>query len=115
MQDKGSISVPVRVLRGQAFEPWLEQLDGKSRRWVKANGFTAATASHCLIPGSEGELEQIVCGVEKDPDTWSIAQLAQQLPPGNYHLLDDLDSDTRRKLALGFHLGCYGFGRYRSD
>lgn len=113
MQDKPSTSVPVRVLRKQAFDSWLEHLDGKSRRWVQANGFTAESGSHCLVPGSEGQLEQVVCGIEEDPGIWAIAQMAQQLPAGRYHLADDCDSDTRRKLALGFHLACYEFDRYR--
>ena len=113
MQDKGSASVQIRVLRSRAFDSWLGQLDGASRRWVQANGFTAGQASHCLIPGSGGELEQVVCGIEDDPNTWSIAQLAKQLPQGSYHLLDDCDATTRRKLALGFYLASYQFGRYR--
>ena len=113
MQDKGSASVPIRVLPSEDVDSWLAQLNGNSRRWVQANGFTAGKAGHCLIPGSEGELEQIVCAIEDDPNTWSIAQLARQLPPGNYHLTEDFDAQTRRKLALGFLLASYQFGRYR--
>jgi len=113
MQDKGNTSVPIRVLHSRTFDAWLEQLDSQARCWVQANDFTGVTASHCLIPDSRGGLAQVICGVDEHPDTWSIAQLAKQLPQGKYHLTDIADAGLRRRLALGFQLATYSFGRYR--
>ncbi len=94
------------------FPAWAAARSESTRRWLEAQGFTGAAGSHALLPGTEG-LAGAVLGIgdPKDPFAWAHAPTA--LPVGDWRMADDLDTEARDALHLGWGLGSYRFARYR--
>lgn len=94
------------------FPAWAAARSESTRRWLEAQGFTGAAGSHALLPGTEG-LAGAVLGIgdPKDPFAWAHAPTA--LPVGDWRMTDDLDTEARDALHLGWGLGSYRFARYR--
>jgi leucyl aminopeptidase len=71
------------------------------------------------IPGARGEVAAAVAGLgpasEAAPSLWDGAACAERLPAGRYALARELPAPAATQFALGWLLGCYRFGRYRSQ
>jgi leucyl aminopeptidase len=111
-------SVPIWLARSAK---WLREapLSEAQRTWAHAQGFKGAARKHVLLPGPEGGLAGVVLGLgeERTGDPMDKAELAvgllpAVLPPGCYHLADDLAEPELAAVAWG--LGAYRFRRYKS-
>ncbi len=91
----------------------LQQDYGARQAWFEACQFTAKPGSHCLLPGEKGELDAVLIGQPKVLDTWTLAGLAQSLPPCAYALPEGLNAQQATALSLGWQLGQYRFDRYK--
>ncbi len=106
-------AIPLIALNSETLPTWLATTHERERRWVAAQGFSAAPGSHCVLPDAEGGIAQVLVGVAKADDLYALAQLPMLLPVADYALsahglqLDPLQA------ALGFALGSYQFNRYR--
>jgi leucyl aminopeptidase len=116
--DTSKTSIPVWLARNAL---WLREapLSQAQRSWVEAQGFKGAARKHVLLPGPEGALAGVVLGLgeERAGDPMEKPELAVGLlpailPPGCYHLADDLAEPELAAVAWG--LGAYRFRRYKS-
>jgi leucyl aminopeptidase len=111
-------SVPVWLARN---ERWLSgaQLSDTQRAFIEAQGFKGAARRHALLPGPEGEFAGAVLGLGEaragdpmDRPELAVGQLPAILPPGCYHLADELGDPELAAVAWG--LGAYRFRRYKT-
>jgi leucyl aminopeptidase len=111
-------SVPIWFARNAG---WLREapLTGAQKAWVEAQGFKGGAGKHVLLPGPEGTLAGAVLGLGEeragdpmDKPELAVGHLASVLPPGCYHLADDLGEPELAAVAWG--LGAYRFRRYKS-
>jgi leucyl aminopeptidase len=112
-------SVPIWLARN---DRWAGEapLSGAQRAWLEALGFKGAARKHVLLPGPDGAVAGAVLGLGEqgtgdpimDQPELALGLLASALPPGCYHLADDLAEPERAAIAWG--LGAYRFRRYKS-
>lgn len=91
------------------------RLDAGTLAWVRAAGFKAEAGAFLLVPSSTGELASALFGLGSEPAEAPLiaGRLAKLLPSGDWYVEGTgLPAD---KVALGFGLGGYSFGRYRQD
>jgi leucyl aminopeptidase len=111
-------SLPVWLARNPG---WLREapLSEAQRTWAEAQCFKGAARKHLLLPGPEGALAGAVLGLGEertgdpmDKPELAVGLLPAVLPPGCYHLADDLAEPELAAVAWG--LGAYRFRRYKS-
>ncbi len=113
--DDDGAAMPLTALRPGDLDPWLDGRPESERRWVRAAGFRAKSASACLLPGADGGPAGAVAGLGDDGSLWDWAALPATLPAGVYRLdADGADWDADRA-ALGWALGTYAYTRYRDS
>ena len=107
-------AVPITVLSSANLDTWLETAPEHHRQWVNQMEFTAEPSTSCTLPGPDGSLARVLCGVGESLDTFSIAHLPNTLPAGAYELdVADASSSELGQLALGWALAHYRFGKYK--
>src|SRR5438093_1422133 len=111
-------SAPVWLARHAG---WVHEapLSETQRTWALAQGFKGAARRHLLLPGPDGALAGAVLGLGEarpgdpmDKPALAVGLLPTVLPPGCYHLADDLAEPELAAVAWG--LGAYRFKRYKS-
>ena len=99
----GDGAIPIRFVQpGGA-------LDGSSRRWVDLHGFEGKAGQLLVVPGSDGEIAQIVVGAGATFDPMSVRGLSARLPGGLYRL--EVAAQDAELATLAFLLGAYVFDR----
>jgi len=106
-------TIPIHLLHGKNYAAWLKSQPQHTRHWLETNQFKADAGNFCLLPGKDGTLEGIACGVGETPDVWSIAHLTISLPPKTYRLEGKIAPGQATQLALGWALASYRFNRYK--
>ena len=90
-------------------------LPAQARQFASANDFTAKPGKCLTLPSPDGQIAQVLFGLEnatgKSRDLFRPGVLPGLLPPGVYRFAN-APHDTRLA-ALAFALGSYRFGRYR--
>jgi leucyl aminopeptidase len=109
-------ATPILPLTEKALAIWTKAQPAAIQGWVKAAGFKAKPGSFLLLPDEAGRAGRYLAGVEEGIDRWSLASLPGALPVGVYRLEDDELSPAQATAhAFAWAMGCYRFGRYRSD
>jgi len=106
-------AVPLVPVRKEALEAWLKQAPAPTRAWLEVSGFKAAPGEFRLIPGSSGNIDSVVFGMQEEGWLTQLGTLAAGLPNGAFRLECDWSRDARELAALGWGLGTYRFKRYR--
>lgn len=106
-------STEIIALEAEGLDHWLDEQPEETSAWVRANGFTAKPAAHCLIPGDGGHIAQVLIGIGSDRDPWAYGGLPTSLPAGDYRLAYGLSAAAADDAALGWAMGSYRFTRYR--
>jgi leucyl aminopeptidase len=92
------------------------RLPAPARQFAAANGFAAKPGACLTLPGTDGQIAQVVFGLEeaasKSRDPFRPGALPGLLPPGVYRFANA--PHDSRLAALAFALGSYRFRRYRS-
>ena len=100
-------SIPIWLARNAG---WLREapLTGRRRRGWRRKGSRATRRKHLLLPGPEGTLAGAVLGLGEaragdpmDKPELAVGYLAGVLPPGCYHLADDLGGARAGGCGLG--------------
>jgi leucyl aminopeptidase len=111
-------SIPVWLARNGGWAS-KAQLSDAQRAWVEAQGFKGGAKRHLLLPGADGSLAGAVLGLgeERAGDPMDRPELAAGtlptlLPPGLYHLSEDVPDPVLAAVAWG--LGAYRYRRYKS-
>src|SRR5882672_8781499 len=111
-------SVPIWLARNAK---WIREapLSEAQRTWAEAQGFKGAARKHLLLPGPDGALAGAVLGLGEertgdpmDKPELAVGLLPAVLPPGCYHLAEELAEPELAAVAWG--LGAYRFRRYKS-
>ena len=104
---------PLHVLAAAGFPAWLDAQPEATRAWLQAQQFQAAPGSHALLPGADG-LAGAVIGIGDPLDPYSYAHAPMALPEGEWTPADALAAEHAAALQLGWGLGAYRYGRYRT-
>lgn len=104
-------SIPIELISSSQFAAWLKKQPEPRQAWAKAQCFTGAPGSLCMLQDKNGL--RVLCGVEESLTPWSIAHLPAKLPEGEYHLEKRLSAHEATQMALGWALACYRFDSYK--
>lgn len=108
-------SIPVVLIAGKrALLTWTSKQPQMVRKWVSVVGFKGTGRGICLIPNKDGTLRCVLAAVPELGAPWAISHLPAALPKGRYWVANELTPAQASSQALGWALGCYKFGRYRS-
>jgi leucyl aminopeptidase len=109
-------AIPITFATKATWEAISADLPALARQFALANGFSAKPGACLTLPSANGEIAQVVFGVENETskfrDPFRAGQLPGLLPPGVYRFANVAPHEARLA-ALAFALGSYRFGRYR--
>jgi leucyl aminopeptidase len=109
-------AIPITFATKATWDAISAELPAPGRQFALANGFAAKPGACLALPDANGEIAQVVFGVENETskfrDPFRPGQLPGLLPPGVYRFANVAPSDARLAV-LAFALGSYRFGRYR--
>ncbi|MDQ2069224.1 leucyl aminopeptidase family protein [Natronospira bacteriovora] len=111
--DSGSRACPIIPLDGSGLTRWLASAEAAHSRWVGAHDFQGKAGEYVVIPGTDGQPEMILLGVENGERLWSLAGLPDVLPAGDYRLDADWPDAERIRASLGWGLACHRFDQYK--
>ena len=107
--------IPITFVTKTTWAAISETLPAQARQFALANGFAAKPGRCLTLPSPDGQIAQVLFGLEdaagKSRDLFRPGVLPGLLPPGVYRFAN-APHDTRLA-ALAFALGSYRFGRYR--
>lgn len=109
-------AIPITFATKATWDAISAGLSTPARQFALANGFKAKPGACLTLPAANGQIEQVVFGLEdatsKSRDPFRPGQLPGLLPSGVYRFANVAPHDARLA-ALAFALGSYRFGRYR--
>ena len=111
----GGSAFSIISLTERDFTKWFKAQPAMVAIQLKLHDFAAKPGSSCLIMSAKGELDRVVAGISDPVSLWDIAALADRLPEGTYRLDGNLTSAEEEKLALGWLLQAYRYGRYKKQ
>ena len=106
----GTQGTPIAILQSDQFPRWLENQSPHTKTWITASGYQGQGL--CLIPNSEGQLSQVVYGVDDINHHFACGDLVSQLPEGEFRI--EGDDDLIKRTALAWGVGAYRFQRYKN-
>ncbi len=109
-------TLPVTPVSADSFEAWLKKQDKKTQSWVKATGYKGADGALLSVPNAGGNIAQVLYGVGRDDSLYTYADLPGRLPKndGGYFIDKKMEKERANQVALGWQLGCYAFGKYKT-
>ena len=114
--DDDAGAVPVLAVGKAGLAAWRETAPAGERDWAAATGFTSEAGKLALLPNGEGGLGRVLVGIaEGDAAMWAFAGLSDALPSGRYRVEAVPEGGDPTRIALGWALGTYRFGRYRDN
>ena len=111
-------AIPITLATKATWEAITADLGEPARQFALACGFAAKPGAYLALPAANGEIAQILFGVEDETakfrDPFRAGQLPGLLPKGVYRFAN-VASGQAHLATLAFALGCYRFGRYRKS
>ena len=108
-------AIPITFATKATWDAIRAELPTPAREFALANGFAAKPGACLTLPSANGQIAQVVFGLENETgkfrDLFRPGSLPGLLPPGVYRFAN-APHDTRLA-ALAFALGSYRFDRYR--
>ncbi|ANW04619.1 leucyl aminopeptidase family protein [Bradyrhizobium icense] len=108
-------AIPITFATKTTWSAIAEDLPEPARRFALANDFTAKPGKCLTLPAPDGQIAQVVFGLEdesaKSRDLFRPGALPGLLPPGVYRFANA--PHDLRLATLAFALGSYRFDRYR--
>jgi leucyl aminopeptidase len=114
--DPDAHSIPLHVVSPDQLSGWLAGQTDVVRNFLTATGFAANLGEVQLLPGDLGLAGAVVghgTPQARSRLRFGLAKAVAVLPPGDWHLVGDLDQTGRDEFALGWLLAQYRFDRYR--
>jgi leucyl aminopeptidase len=109
-------AIPITFVTKSTWNAISGDLPPGLRQFAKANGYSAKPGACLTLPGTNGEIAQVLFGIDeangKFRDPFRPGQLPGLLPRGVYRFAN-VAPDEARLAVLAFALGSYRFGRYR--
>src|SRR5258708_20930907 len=108
-------AIPITFVTKTTWEAVSATLPEPAQHFAQANGFAAKPGECLTLRSVDGEIADVIFGLEDDADKsrdlFRPGQLPGLLPPGAYRFAN-APHDTRLAV-LAFALGSYRFSRYR--
>ena len=108
-------AIPITFATKATWAAIAKGLPEPARQFAVANDFTAKAGKCLILPAPDGQIAQVIFGIEdessKSLDLFRAGSLPGLLPPGVYRFAN-APHDVRLA-TLAFALGSYRFGRYR--
>jgi leucyl aminopeptidase len=108
-------AIPITFATKATWDAICASLPAQARQFAVANGFAAKPGAGLTLPAADGQIAQVLFGLEDETsrsrDLFRPGALPGLLPPGIYRFAN-APHDTRLA-ALAFALGSYRFNRYR--
>src|SRR5437016_4666405 len=108
-------AIPITFATKTTWDAISAGLSAQARQFGSANGFAAKPGKCLILPAPDGQIAQVIFGLEdegsKSRDLFRAGTLPGLLPAGVYRFAN-APHDTRLAV-LAFALGRYRFGRYR--
>src|SRR5216684_3829572 len=108
-------AIPITFATKATWDAICAGLPAQARQFALANGFAAKPGACLALPAADGQIAQVVFGLEdqasKSRDLFRPGLLPGLLPPGVYRFANA--PHDARLAALAFALGSYRFSRYR--
>lgn len=110
-------AIPITFATKTTWAAISKSLPEPARQFAAANDFTAKPGKCLILPTPDGQIAQVVFGLEdessKSRDLFRPGALPGLLPPGVYRFANA--PHDARLATLAFALGSYRFGRYRKN
>jgi leucyl aminopeptidase len=111
----GASAIPITFATRTTWPAIAGELPEQARQFASANDFTAKPGKYLALPSPDGQIAQVVFGIEDETarsrDPFRPGALPGLLPPGVYRFANA--PHDLRLATLAFALGTYRFGRYR--
>jgi leucyl aminopeptidase len=108
-------AIPITFATRTTWDAISAGLSAQARQFALANGFVAKPGKCLILPSPDGQIAQVVFGLEdessKSRDLFRPGSLPGLLPAGVYRFANA--PHDARLAALAFALGSYRFSRYR--
>jgi leucyl aminopeptidase len=108
-------AIPITFATRTTWAEIAKSLPEPARQFAIANDFTAKPGKFLILPAPDGQIAQVIFGIEDDSsksrDLFRAGSLPGLLPPGVYRFANA--PHDLRLATLAFALGSYRFGRYR--
>src|ERR1700744_3246389 len=108
-------SIPIRFVTKATWEAIRDGFSDAERKFALANGFAAKPGKSLILPAADGQIAQVLFGLDDENsrvrDPFRAGALPGVLPPGTYRFANA--PDDVRLTTLAFVLGSYRFSRYR--
>src|SRR5215467_233929 len=108
-------AIPITFVTKSSWEAARAALSPQAAQFALANGFAAKPGACLVLPTADGQIAQVLFGLEdedaKTRDLFRPGALPGLLPSGVYRFANA--PHDARLAALAFALGLYRFGRYR--
>jgi len=114
-ETQGVDDIQIVLLTKSEFDELSNSSLDYTTNWILSSSRSVKAGAHYLIPNDEGKLSQVVVIVDNKTSIWSLANLPQSLPTGNYYLSDAIPVLDRQKMCIGWGLGAYQYSEYQSS
>ena len=108
-------AIPITFATKTTWNAISAGLSAQARQFASANGFAAKPGKCLILPAPDGQIAQVIFGLEdegsKSRDLFRAGALPGLLPAGVYRFANA--AHYTRLAALAFALGSYRFSRYR--
>src|SRR5690242_14714263 len=108
-------AIPITFVTKSSWEAIRAALPPQAVQFALANGFAAKPGACLVLPAADGQIAQVLFGLEDEDtrsrDLFRPGALPGLLPSGVYRFANA--PHDARLAALAFALGLYRFGRYR--
>ena len=98
----------------EGYRAWRDRQSKSRKSWLDSQGFDGKTGKLCAIPDETGALAAYLAIIDGEARLWSYAALPSLLPVGNYRISPEPAAKEAEEAALGWLIGCYRFGRYKT-
>jgi leucyl aminopeptidase len=110
-----SPAIPITFATKTTWPAISAELPALAQKFALASGFAASPGKCLILPGADGQIAQVIFGLEdtisKSRDPFRPGLLPGLLPPGTYRFANA--PHDIRLATLAFALGSYRFSRYR--
>lgn len=109
-------ALPLHVAGAEEVGRLSARLDPTAAAWLESSGFRGRANQLVLLPDATGRLAGAVTGLGTGPapSPWTFGHLPLGLPEGTTWRLAEPAHDSAAPAVLGWGLGAYQFGRFRT-
>lgn len=116
LNKKPAKAIAIIPVSPAAFDAWLRKQNKKIQNWIGATGYKGSDGAMLSVPDDKGDIAFVLYGAGNDDSLYTYADLPGRLPKNaaGYFIDKKMERDRATQAAIGWALGCYSFGKYKS-